>query len=212
MDKLPNDTVNCVKVNCVVLGHDGNELHLLLTQGDQPGLPGMPVRAHEDLDAAASRVVAPYGLADLNLWQSKAMNSPQGVEPCVTVGYVALVRMHRRMAVPAGASWVPLAKVLDMELPVGHDAVIGAALKAVARRAAAAPAVLLELLPTRFTALQLRSLVEQVNGKSIDVRNFKKKMDQLAYVVPLDLYEQGVAHRAARYYRFDRIAYKKSRR
>ncbi|MCF0181964.1 MAG: DNA mismatch repair protein MutT, partial [Muribaculaceae bacterium] len=29
---------------------------------------------------------------------------------------------------------------------------------------------------------------------------------------PTDEWEQGVAHRAARYYRFDRIKYKKSRR
>ena len=34
----------------------------------------------------------------------------------------------------------------------------------------------------------------------------------MEYVVPLDEYQQGVSHRAARYYRFDKKIYNKLRR
>lgn len=50
-----------------------------------------------------------------------------------------------------------------------------------------------------------------LSGKQLDVRNFHKKISQLPYIVPLDERQQGVAHRAARYYRFDRKAYSGSR-
>ena len=46
----------------------------------------------------------------------------------------------------------------------------------------------------------------------MDVRNFHKKIALMGYVTPLDEKEQGVAHRAARYYRFDKKIYNKLRR
>ena len=74
------------------------------------------------------------------------------------------------------------------------------------------PAALFDLLPRKFTALQLRRLYELVYGKQLDVRNFHKKIALMGYVVPLEEKEQGVAHRAARYYRFDKKVYNKLRR
>ena len=74
------------------------------------------------------------------------------------------------------------------------------------------PSALFDLLPRKFTALQLRKLYELVYGKAIDVRNFHKKIAMMEYVVPLDEKQQGVAHRAARYYHFDKKIYNKVRR
>ena len=53
---------------------------------------------------------------------------------------------------------------------------------------------------------------EIVFGRKVDVRNFHKKVASMSYVVPLDEYQRGVAHRAARFYRFDRKAYNRQRR
>ena len=41
--------------------------------------------------------------------------------------------------------------------------------------------------------------------------NFHKRIAQLPYVVPMEEKETGVAHRAARYYKFDRSLYAKMR-
>ena len=72
------------------------------------------------------------------------------------------------------------------------------------------PYVVFNLLPKKFTASQMRTLFEQLFDRKMDVRNFSKKMSSMDFVVPLDEYEQNVAHRAARYYRFDRKLYIKS--
>ncbi len=213
MDENFQKTVNCVTINCVVLGYDSHVLHVMLTQGEQPGLPSGDLRPFENLDAAAVRVLGKNAkIVKLDLWQSKTMNATQGSRPCVTVTYVALVRMRPRLTNLASACWVPVNEAMQMHLPAEHIATLRQALDSIVQRADEAPALLLELLPSRFTALQLRSLIEQVRGKNIDVRNFNKMMRHMTYVVPLELYEQGVAHRAARYYRFDHIRYKKSRR
>ena len=72
------------------------------------------------------------------------------------------------------------------------------------------PSYMFNLLPQKFTILQLRTLYERIYGKPQDVRNFHKKVAQLDYVVALDEREQGVSHRAARYYRFDRKAFRRT--
>lgn len=74
------------------------------------------------------------------------------------------------------------------------------------------PSCLFDLLPRKFTALQLRVLYEVLFGKQIDVRNFHKKIMMMEYVIPMDEFQQGVSHRAARYYRFDKKIYNKTRR
>ena len=56
----------------------------------------------------------------------------------------------------------------------------------------------------------MRALFEQLFGEKMDVRNFHKKMSRMDYVVALEEHEKGVAHRAARFYRFDKKIYLKS--
>ena len=50
------------------------------------------------------------------------------------------------------------------------------------------------------------------SDKAVDVRNFHKKIAMMEYVVPLEEKHKGVAHRAARYYKFDKKIYNKVRR
>ena len=66
-----------------------------------------------------------------------------------------------------------------------------------------------ELLPPRFTLTQLQRLYEQVLGTPLDKRNFRKKLAAMDVVVETDEVEQGVRHRAARLYRFDKRRYEK---
>ena len=99
-----------------------------------------------------------------------------------------------------------------IELAFDHNIIVEEALKQIRQFVDNDPIYLFHLLPHRFTALQLRTLFERIYGKQLDVRNFQKKLKQMNYVVPLDEYEKNVAHRAARYYRFDKVAYNKMRR
>jgi 8-oxo-dGTP diphosphatase len=60
-----------------------------------------------------------------------------------------------------------------------------------------------ELLPEKFTLTQLQKLYETILGQSLDKRNFRNKLLKMDLLVALDETQTGVAHRAARLYRFE---------
>ena len=206
---------NHISVDCVVIGFDGEQLKVLLVKraGEEEGevfhdmkLPGSLIYMDEDLDEAAQRVLNELtGLKNVNLMQFKAFGSKNRtkdprdvhwleramqskVERIVTIAYLSLVKIDRTLNRGLDeymANWVALPDI---------------------------KALAFDLLPRKFTASQLRTLYELLYGKQIDVRNFHKKIALMEYVVPLEEKQQGVAHRAARYYRFDKKIYNKVRR
>ncbi len=232
--------VNHISVDCVVLGFDGEKLRVLLIKrvGEENGqvfhdmkLPGGLIFTDENLDDAARRVLRELtGIKSINLLQFKAYGSKDRtknakdvhwleraiqmkVDRIVTIAYIALVRINRGLTNSSGENeicWVPLDEVKT--LAFDHNIILADAIDVVRRHAEADPSYLFNLLPQKFTILQLRTLYERVYGKPQDVRNFQKKVNQLDYVVALDEHEQGVAHRAARLYRFDRKLFKRVRR
>ena len=105
--------------------------------------------------------------------------------------------------------WVPVNEL--PKLPFDHNEIIHEATKEIRLWIEVEPSIVFEYLPIKFTAFQLRRTYEIIYGKEFDIRNFHKKMAALEYVVPTDDMEEGVAHRAARYYRFDKVIYNKQR-
>ena len=231
--------VNHISVDCVVLGFDGEQLRvLLLKRVGEPGgqefgdmkLPGDLIYTDENLDDAAKRVLRELtGMSNINLLQYKAYGSKDRittkdmkwleqttrvrVERIVTIAYLSLLRISRQLAAPPVGNevrWVGLDELGT--LAFDHNILIHDAIEAVRRHADIDPSYLFNLLPHKFTLLQLRTLYERIYGKAQDVRNFHKKISQLDYVVALDEHEQGVAHRAARLYRFDRKLFRRARR
>lgn len=231
---------NHISVDCVVIGFDGERIRVLLIKrmGEEGGevfhdmkLPGSLIYMDEDLDEAAARVLNELtGLKNVNLVQFKTFGSKDRtknpkdvhwleraqlakVERIVTVAYLSLVKIDRalnRNLDSFQACWVALSDIKS--LAFDHNLIIREAVSYIRQYVEANPSALFDLLPRKFTAAQLRVLYELIYGKSIDVRNFHKKISQMEYVVPLDEKEQGVAHRAARYYRFDKKIYNKLRK
>lgn len=228
-----------ISIDCVVLGFDGADLRVLLLkrQGQDQGgeysdmkLPGSLIYEDEDLDDAARRVLRDLaGVKDVPLRQFKAFGSKDRtrnerdvvwleraqkarVERIVTIAYFALVKLDPIMNRGTNrdtAEWVGVDNV--GELAFDHNQIITEALKAVRHEVENNRAVLFDLLPKKFTASQLRLLTEIIYGRSLDVRNFHKKISQMPYVVALEERQKGVAHRAARYFKFDRKVYNTSR-
>lgn len=231
---------NHISVDCVVVGFDGERLRVLLLRriGEDSGevfhdmkLPGSLIYMDEDLDGAAMRVLNELtGFKNVNLMQFKAFGSrdrtknPKDVrwleraekakvERIVTIAYLSLVKIDRALNKNLEnfqAEWVPLDEVKD--LAFDHNLIIEEAMKYIRQYVEFNPSCLFDLLPRKFTALQLRVLYEVLYGKQIDVRNFHKKIMMMNYVIPMDEFQQGVSHRAARYYRFDKKIYNKTRR
>lgn len=230
---------NHISIDCVVFGFDGAHLRVLLVKRsgtDAAGeyndmkLPGSLIYQDEDLDEAANRVLFELtGIKDLPLTQFKAFGSKDRtrnprdvhwleraqqakVERIVTIAYFSLVKLDRaleRIAEKHNAEWVPVDRI--GQLAFDHNHIIAIAREAIRREVDNNRSLLFDLLPKKFTASQLRLLTEIIYEKALDVRNFHKKISQMPYVVPLEEREQGVAHRAARYYKFDRKVYSTSR-
>jgi ADP-ribose pyrophosphatase YjhB (NUDIX family) len=204
-------------VDCVVFGLDETDLKVLLIQRKLApfqhawALPGGFVHLDETLDEAARRELEEEaGVTDVYLEQLYSFSTidrdPR--ERVVTVAYYALAKLsdHRiRAATDAmGVGWFSLDDL--PKLAFDHTGIITHAHERLRGKVRYAP-VGFELLPPRFSLTQLQRLYELILGTDLDKRNFRKKLLAMDLLVETDEVEQGVRHRAARLYRFDRRKY-----
>lgn len=206
-------------VDCVVFGIDVNELMVLLIQRDLPpfegqwALPGGFVHMEESLSEAAFRELQEEtGLDKVYLEQlytfGEVDRDPRG--RVVSVAYYALVKLsdHRVQAATDArdAQWFP---VWDTPtLAFDHAKILTMAMERLKGKVRYQP-IGFELLPKKFTLTQLQKLYEVILERELDKRNFRKKILAMEILVELDEVEKGVAHRAARLYRFDERKYRR---
>ena len=205
--------------DCVVFGLDDDDLKvLLIKRGLEPfkgkwALPGGFVRVGEDLESSARRELEEEtGLTNIFLEQLYTFGTPDRDprEHVVTVAWYALVNLidHPPTAATDAdeAAWFPFDDLPT--LAFDHQNILDTARERLRSKLRYTP-VGFELLPQYFTLTNLQSLYERILGTPIDKRNFRKKLLKLNFLEETDKIEQGVAHRAARLYRFDRKKYNK---
>ena len=204
-------------VDCVVFGLSESDLKVLLIQRKIApfqlawALPGGFVRLEETLDAAARReLTEEAGVTDVYLEQLYTFGdlNRDPRERVVTVAYYALAKLsdHRIQAATdaMGVGWYSLDDL--PKLAFDHQHILDMARDRLRGKVRYAP-IGFELLPPRFSLTQLQRLYEIILGTELDKRNFRKKILSLDLLVETDEVEQGVRHRAARLYRFDRRKY-----
>ncbi len=206
-------------VDCVVFGHDDEDLKVLLIQRGLPpfegtwALPGGFVRVDETLEQAAVRELREEtGINDVYLEQLYTFGDldrdPR--ERVVTVAYYALVNLrdhHVKAATDARrAAWFALDDLPP--LAFDHDRILRTAHERLRGKVRYQP-IGFELLPEKFTLRQLQHLYETILDRPLDKRNFRKKILGMGVLVELDEIEADVAHRAARLYRFDEQRYER---
>ncbi len=208
-----------VTVDCVVFGLDQGALKILLIERNSPpfagcwALPGGFVDQNETLDAAARRELQEEtGLGEVFLEQLYSFGDP-GRDPrghTVTVAYYALVRQDRHTPQAAtdasDAAWFPVNKL--PRLAFDHDRIVQTAVARLQGKVRYQP-IGFELLPRKFTLTELQSLYEAVLERSLDKRNFRKKILTMDLLIETEEKQQGVAHRAPQLYRFDAAKYRK---
>jgi hypothetical protein len=64
-----------------------------------------------------------------------------------------------------------------------------------------------ELLPEKFTLVQLQDLYEAIYQRDIDKRNFRKKMLSMNILEKLDEKERETSKKGAFYYKFNKERY-----
>jgi 8-oxo-dGTP diphosphatase len=193
---------------------------LLIQRGEEPfagswALPGGFVRAEEDLgDAAARELEEETGLAKAHLEQVAAVGTP-GRDPrghTITIVYVGLVQGDSPLQASgdaAAARWWDLAELPP--LAFDHAQLLADALAHLRRRIGEAP-VVFELLPRTFTLSEFQALVEAILGRSVDRRNFRRRVQELGLVVETGETKREGAHRPAVLYQGVRDAFERLHR
>lgn len=217
MLNVDNFFKSAFSVDNVIFGFDEGDLKVLLIKraaapyADSWALPGDLVYPNEDLDAAGERVLEELaGLANVYLEQVKTFGAvnrhPLG--RVITVAYYSLIKISDYQITPASfaqkAQWHSISQV--GKLAFDHNAILNACFQRLQQRAISQP-VGFELLPSKFTLTELQHLYEAIFEMELDKRNFRKKVLSMNLLVRLDEMQEGVAHRPARLYQFDKSKY-----
>ncbi|HEX2921517.1 MAG TPA: DNA mismatch repair protein MutT, partial [Bacteroidales bacterium] len=184
----------------------------------------------DDLDRSAYRILKELtGLDNVLLKQyaifgkPNRLNNPNDltwlcstsklkVRRVVTVTYYSLIKIVKSnpaKTLLTGAYWIPIKKI--PQLAFDHNYIIESALKAIRNEMQIEP-LGFELLPKKFTIRQIQNLYEEILGKKLDNRNFRKKISSLKYIVALPEKEKNVNHKPAQLYKLDKKKISKSRK
>jgi hypothetical protein len=217
--KNEHSAMNAITIDCVIFGFDKGSLEVLLVQHGEGiskgkwGLPGGWIYKKESTDAAAHRLLNELtGLDNIYLEQLKAFGDPDRfpLRRVITIGYYALVK-REDYNIKAGftasdAKWYKIVNIPN--LIYDHNEILDYSLKHLRNRVRQTP-IGFNLLPEKFTLLQLMRLYEEILGIEMDKPNFRRKILHMKLLVALDEKQQDVSHRAAQLYKFDPEIYEK---
>ncbi len=206
-------------VDCIIFGYDiaRKELKLLLIKRSfepalgQWSLAGGFVQDGESLDEAACRVLCSLtGLSDLymeQLYTYGATDRDPGAR-VISTAYFALIGIHEldpEIQRDNGAHWRSLSNLPD--LIFDHHMMVDRALLELVKTVGVRP-VGFELLPEKFTLVQLQNLYEAIYQRPIDKRNFRKKILSMNLIEKLEEKERETSKKGAWYYRFNEEKYR----
>jgi 8-oxo-dGTP diphosphatase len=232
-----NEHLRNVSVDNVIFGYHDKELKVLLQKPFALGkwtITGGYIKKTESIEDAASRVVFERtGLKNLFFQQFRSFGSPRrwrdsdftaqrlgeflGIDvPAdfwifdyfVSVGFYTLTEFSKvtleKSIYEAECEWWPVDKLPP--LMFDHPHIIAEALKALRLHIAHYP-IGYELLSEKFTLPEIHNLYETILGKTLDSRNFTKKLVATGIVIKLNETKSIGAHRSPFLYRFDKEKY-----
>ncbi len=231
-----------LSVDCVIFGFDSMELNVLLVERTLRNkkdnsvifsdytLTGNHVQVGEDPDDAAIRVLYNLtGYQDIYLEQFHTFGSVERIsskkdkqwiqslglniaEHVITVGYYSLIDSTSRIISDhkeRKVRWFPVNKL--PELGYDHENILKRALERLQLKIKQEP-IGFELLSEKFTLTQVQRLHEAILGTKLDPRNFRKKLSQMKYIIPLDEKQKAVRHKPAQLFIYSRDVYERTRK
>jgi 8-oxo-dGTP diphosphatase len=223
-----------ISVDCVIFGFDSNKLKVLLINRDlmdsvtkksnKLKLPGDLIIKREILNESAKRILKEYtGLENIYLKQFGVFDEPDRLRPeddlnwlrdtsgltdidrVVTIAYYSLIKLNMsrrtKLSIEYDAKWYPAENI--PALIFDHNKILNSGLFTLQKEFLTEP-LCFELLPVKFTLNQLQKIYEVILGFKLDNRNFRKKINKLEYIIPLNEKQTGVTHKPARLYIFDK--------
>ncbi|WP_339661747.1 NUDIX domain-containing protein [uncultured Polaribacter sp.] len=231
--KIPN-----LSVDCVIFGYDTDtkSLNVLLIKRylesksadqvlvDDYVLTGYHVYESETLDAAAARVLKELtGLTNLYKKQFKAFGDPNRLMDekdllwiqnekfnlrTITIAYYFLLKTEDVSLTnnKYHAKWFSMNEL--PKLGFDHHQIIVEAYEDLKIKCLQDP-IIFELLPDKFTINEVQDVYQSILGIEIDNRNFRRKLINKKYIVPLDEKQIGVSKKPAQLYMFSKDIYTK---
>jgi ADP-ribose pyrophosphatase YjhB (NUDIX family) len=232
-----NEYLKNVSVDNVIFGYHDKELKVLLQQPFTSGkwtVTGGYIKKTESIEEAANRIAsARTGLKNLFFQQFRSFGNPQRVidsdfnsqhfsqllgvdvpkdawifDYFVSVGFYTLTEFSKvtveKSLNEADCQWWPVDKLPPMMFD--HALFITEALNALRLHIAHYP-IGYELLSEKFTLPEIHSLYETILDKTLDSRNFSKKLIATGIVIKLNETRSIGAHRSPFLYKFDKNRY-----
>jgi len=207
-----------VATDCIIFGFDEGILKLLVFERRvEPfkqvlSLIGSFIKPDESANNAARRVLkAITGLDNIFMEELKTYSEVER-DPgarCISIAHYALIRIDeydKELVKKHGAIWYEVDKLPSLVLD--HDLMIEDALNRLREKARFYP-IGSELLSKNFTIPQLQKLYEAVFQKTLDSRNFRKKLLSLKLLIPLNKKDKSGSKKGAFLYKFNYRKYKK---
>lgn len=230
------ELLGSLSVDCVIFGYEDNSLKVLVRKESIPlndaiaeewKLPGNHVLRYETIDDTAARILKEQtGLENIFAKQFFVFSDPDRLrrrpqdfewvkprlqdERVLTVGFYSLVNLKdidNSMLIEE-ARWMNVNEVT--ELMFDHNDIFSAALLKLRYDLTHEP-LIFELLPEKFTLTQMQKVYESIFDTVYDKRNYRRKINKMPYLIPLEEYQIGVSHKPARLFSFDKKVYEENR-
>lgn len=239
LEKAQGKYVPGVSISCVTLCFHSGSLKVLLCKykiSNKWVLPGGLIGEDEDSDEAVQRVLRRRTNTDeAYIKQFYFFGKKKRIEPddniveiikqsdhingnwdptrFISLGYYSFVKYDDVNLLSSESESL---KWFDInELPTSvygdHREIINIAITTIRNQVGFLP-IGYELLPTKFTMPELRSIYETILGRELDRRNFQRKMLSIGYIKPLHETRKIGAHKSPNLYTFEKDKYEEAAR
>lgn len=201
-----------ITVDVVILTLKNDALQVLLVKRltepfkDKWAIPGGYIRLSENLDQAALRILKERTNVDnIYLEQLYTFGDPlrHPNSRVITCAYFALVRAEDlNVNITEDVCWHKVSNLPP--LAYDHKEIIEYSMKRTRERLELCP-VAYQLLNEKFTLTEMQKAYELIMNKSLDKRNFRKKVLTTDGLIELDEYTKSSSKRPARLYTFEHI-------
>lgn len=220
-ESIPDNCISNLTVDNLIFTLHESKLKVLLIKYNrglsinQWGLIGHWVKKDENLEDAALRVVKKTTNVDNIYLDQLGVFGNVGRYPggrIITVVYYSLIRYEETNVIlgenAITSEWFD---VYDLpELMFDHADILSAGLDFLKYKVRHEP-IGFNLLPEKFTLLELQEIYEAILNKTLDKPNFRRKIQKMNLLINCKEKQTKVAHRAATLYRFDIHVYEKLR-
>lgn len=209
-----------ISIDCAIFSYDHEGLKVLLVkeknekQSIKWKLASDCIKKGETIENTALGILKKFvGLDNFFLEQLKTFGYPSesSSQEDISIGYYALAKAEKHSlstdVLDQDIKWCCIKEIKDLSYK--HDHIFKDSLIALQNKVGQSD-IAFNLLPEKFTLLQVKQLYEKILNIEIDTSNFRRKILQMGIVVDSNEKEKGVSHRAAKFYKFNADGYKKS--